>query len=293
MLALVSASHDEWYKIAALIDEAGSALRIVRRDWSGFEPFDVAEADRLGGYVTEEDVDRYERLIRELGERDIHVATILDDSYPLNLRAIYNRPPMLFIRGGLVPNDDRAIAVVGTRSASPEGLTHATRLATELAHHGVTVLSGLARGIDTAGHRAALAAGGRTVAVVGTGINMVYPKENEELAVRIVEQGAVVSQFWPDAPPTKYSFPMRNVVMSGMAIGTVVVEASSTSGARMQARLALEHGKRVFLVEELVMKQQWARRYADHPSTTVVHSVDDILNALTTLTEPPRQLSLG
>jgi DNA processing protein len=238
-------------------------------------------------------MERQASLIQSLDKSGIRIVTILDDAYPLNLRAIYNRPPMLFVRGSLQSADERAIAVVGTRSASPEGLQLAGRLATQLAHNRVTVLSGLARGIDTAAHGAALSAGGRTIAVMGTGLHTVYPPENEELAERIAQRGALISQFWPDAPPTKFSFPMRNVVMSGMSFGTVVIEASETSGARMQARLALEHGKRVFLVEQLVMKQAWARKYAEHPSTTVVRSVDDILGALVSLTKPARQLSFG
>jgi DNA processing protein len=147
----------------------------------------------------------------------------------------------------------------------------------------VTVLSGLALGIDTAAHEATLDTQGRTLAVMGTGIHRIYPAQNRDLADRIVKAGgALVSQFWPDAPPTRWSFPMRNVVMSGMAVGTVVVEASRTSGAKMQARLALEHGKRLFLVESLVMHEDWARKYAERPGATVVQSVDDVLAALET-----------
>jgi DNA processing protein len=157
----------------------------------------------------------------------------------------------------------------------------------------VTVISGLARGIDTAAHEAALAAGGRTIAVLGTGIESpIYPAENRELAERMLERGALVSQFRPTAPPTKFSFPMRNVVMSGMSAGTVVVEASSTSGAKMQARLALEHGKPVFLLDSLVTRQAWARDYAERRGARVVRSVDDIVAALTAMQAPAQQLSL-
>ena len=245
----------EWYRAAVLIDQAGSALRILKRDWSGFEPFDVAVAERLSAAVASDMLAESEALLAEAEKRGDRVVTVLDDEYPLNLRRIYNRPPFLFARGRLLGEDSYGVAVVGTRQASPEGADQAARLAAELAGHHVTVLSGLAIGIDTAAHRAALDAGGRTVAVMGTGIEQIYPKDNRSLAERILaEGGALVSQFWPDAPPTRWSFPMRNVVMSGMAIGTVVVEATSTSGAKMQARLALEHGKRVFLVESLVMQ---------------------------------------
>jgi DNA processing protein len=157
----------------------------------------------------------------------------------------------------------------------------------------VTVLSGLALGIDGAAHESALASGGRTVAVIGTGIRRTYPQEHADLARRIVAAGgAVVSQFWPDAPPTKWSFPMRNITMSGMAVGTVVVEASNTSGARNQARRALEHGKRLFLVEQLVMRETWAKQYAARPGATIVRSVDEILAALDADLRLGQQLTL-
>jgi DNA processing protein len=182
---------------------------------------------------------------------------------------------------------------VGTRQASQLGLEQARRLSEGLAGNNVTVLSGLARGIDGEAHRAALEAGGRTVAVMGTGIDRVYPAQHKGLAGEILSAGALISQFWPGAPPTKVSFPMRNVVMSGMALGTVVIEGSSTSGARMQGRLALEHGKRLFLVRSLVMQEEWARRYAERPGTTVVDSVEDILDVLVAMARPATQFTLG
>lgn len=292
VLALVANSKIEWHRVASLIERARSAVRIIERDWTGFEPLEVREARSLGE-VSERELERYGALISDLAGRSVKLVTVLDEDYPLNLRQVFNRPPFLWIRVELAPADDRAVAVVGTRRASPSGLQQARTLARELAERDVTVLSGLARGIDAAAHEAALQAGGRTIAVMGTGINRVYPREHADLADRIVGQGALVSQFWPDAPPTRYSFPMRNVVMSGMALGTVVVEASSTSGARMQARLALEHGRRLFLVKSLVMQEPWARRYAEHPATTVVEDVEDVLEVLAAMTQPVEQLTLG
>jgi DNA processing protein len=292
VLALVAHSRLSWSQVAALIEGAGSALRLLRRDWSGFEPFEVQEAKMLGD-VGDDDVDTYERLIEELAADGVKLLTVLDESYPRNLRQVYDRPPFLFIRGELVPDDERAVAVVGTRRASERGLEQASTLARELAERGVTVLSGLALGIDGAAHEAALDAGGRTIAVMGTGITRIYPKAHEDLARRIAEHGALVSQFWPDGPPTKISFPMRNAVMSGMAIGTVVIEAASKSGAKMQARLALEHGKLLFLVKDLVMQEDWARRYAEHPATTVVEDVEDVLDVISAMAQPVEQLTLG
>lgn len=292
VLALVAATQGEWYRTATLIEYAGSAVRIVRQEWTGFEPFDVSQTAELAERVTPDTLRRYEALIQDYQSRGVHVITVLDDGYPLNLRQVYNRPPFLFVRGDLLDQDNRAVAVVGTRRPSERGLGEAARLSAELARSGVTVLSGLALGIDTAVHRAALDSEGRTVAVMGTGIDRIYPGDNEDLATTILGSGALVSQFWPDAPPTKYSFPMRNVVMSGMAAGTVVVEASATSGAKMQARLALDHGKRLFLVRSLVMQEEWALRYAKRPGATVVESVDDILDVLIALASPTEQLTL-
>lgn len=293
VLALTRATKGRWYETAALIDRAKSAQAILGGDWRGFDPYEAALVRDLAGVADASELAKYRRLIEDLEGTGIRVVTILDNDYPQNLRAIYNQPPVLFVKGTLSSADDRAVAVVGTRSASPEGLRQAHRLAHQLARRGVTVLSGLARGIDTAAHRGALSAGGRTIAVMGTGIDAVYPPENSTLADRIAARGALVTQFWPGTPPIAHNFPMRNVVMSGLSIGTVVIEASATSGAKMQARLALDHGKRVFLVESLVMSQPWAQRCAKQPGAIVVRSVDDIVDILDEAEAPVRQLSLG
>ncbi len=292
LLALVSHTDQEWYKTATLVEEAGSALRIVDGDVSDLDGAAATVAADLGQRVSRDEIDRYIEQIQGWTQSGLLVLTVLDEDYPINLREIYNRPPFLFVRGDLQEEDRRAIAVVGTRSASDEGLVQARQLAIDLARRGVTVLSGMALGIDAAAHEAALQAGGRTLAIFGTGINQIYPPANQDLAARILQRGAHVSQFWPDAPPTKFSFPMRNVVSSGMALGTVVVEAHGRSGARMQARLCLEHGKRLFLVRSLVMHEEWAQRYAERPGATVVESVDDMTGILDQLLDPPVQLSL-
>jgi len=230
--------------------------------------------------------------IRRAEDAGAKLVTVLDDDYPANLRVIYNLPPFLFYRGSLERDDARSVAVVGTRDASDDGIDSARRMASLLAEHDVTVLSGLARGIDTAAHEETLAQGGRTIAGLGTGILRCYPKENSELAERIVQSGALVSQFWPSQPPTTYNFPRRNVVTSGMSQGTVVIEASETSGAKMQARLALEHGKRVFLVSRLVTSQPWAQKYVEDRGAIEIRSVEDVLARLRSPTAV-EQLSAG
>ena len=170
-----------------------------------------------------------------------------DPSYPALLAAVPSPPP-LYVRGALTPRDALAIAIVGARQASAYGLEVAESLAADLAARGVTIVSGLARGIDTAAHRGALAAGGRTIAVLGCGIARVYPPDNRALAEEIVEHGAVVSQFPPDAEPLHYHFPARNRTLAGLALGVVVVEAAERSGALITAGLAGDLGREVFAV---------------------------------------------
>lgn len=218
------------------------------------------------------------------------LVTVLDQDYPANLRLVANLPPFIFVRGELRDEDVRSVAVVGTREASEAGLRRAQRMSQTLAERGVTVISGLAKGIDTAAHRAALDAGGRTIAVFGTGITKCYPSENRGLAEEITQRGALVSQFWPTRSPGKDTFPRRNVVTSGLSQGTVVIEASRTSGAKMQARLALEHGKKVFLVKSLVTDQQWAKDYVAKRGAIEVGDVDEVIRHLA---EPERVRQAG
>jgi DNA processing protein len=220
-------------------------------------------------------VDQELDLADRVGARLI---TVLDAEYPATLRTIFNLPPFLFVRGALLKEDARAVAVVGTRHASEEGIRRARRMAGLLAAKRVTVVSGLARGIDTAAHTAALAGGGRTIAVLGQGIaTPVYPAGNRDLAEQIASTGALVSQFWPSAHPASWTFPRRNIVTSGISQGTVVVEATATSGAKMQARLAIEHGKRVWLLKSLVDSQPWAQTYVARRGAIVVATVEEVI----------------
>lgn len=293
VLALAAATDGPWYRTASLIEDAGSAVRILDRGWSGFELMSEAELTALIDRVPPESVTRYRELIEQYEGNGTRLVSILDEAYPANLRHIFNRPPFLFIKGDLREEDTRALAVVGTRQASERGRAMAGELSSKLASRGVTILSGLARGIDAAAHKAALDASGRTVAVMGTGIDRVYPSEHELLANEIVSSGgALVSQFMPDSSPSRYSFPMRNVVMSGMSLGTVVVEASATSGAKLQARLALEHGKRVYLMRSLVLAQEWAQRYSERPGVRVIDSIEELLGSVVESTAPAAQLTL-
>lgn len=176
------------------------------------------------------------------------VLTLASPEYPALLREIPAAPPVLYVKGSLAPEDAWAVAVVGTRRASAYGREVAERLCTDLARSGVTIVSGLARGIDTYAHRAALAAGGRTVAVLGSGIDQIYPVENSGLAQEIAVQGALLSELPPGSPPAAENFPLRNRIISGLSLGTVLVEAPPDSGARITCTYALEQNREVFAV---------------------------------------------
>jgi DNA processing protein len=171
-----------------------------------------------------------------------------DPDYPPQLAAIPAPPPFLFVRGQLRAEDALAVALVGAREATPYGLQVSEELAGALARRGVTVVSGFARGVDTAAHRGALAAGGRTMAVLGSGVDVIYPPENRALVARVVERGALISQLPMGAPPLAAHFPLRNRTIAGLALGTVVVEAAPRSGALITAGHAGELGREVFAV---------------------------------------------
>ena len=189
-----------------------------------------------------------EAEMERLDRAGVRVLTWDDPDYPPNLRQVYNAPPVLYVRGCLDKRDEWAVAVVGTRRASVYGKEAARMVGTGLAQAGVTVISGLARGIDTVAHRTALDAGGRTVAVLGCGVDVIYPAQNARLAAEIVERGALVSEYALGTRPDARNFPPRNRIISGLALGTVVVEADLGSGALITAGFAAEQGREVFAV---------------------------------------------
>jgi DNA processing protein len=190
---------------------------------------------------------RARRLLRRLSSRGIGITCLADSDYPDLLREIHNPPPVLFYMGSL-PKGAAAVAIVGSRKASLGGIRFASRLAGELAGLGVVVVSGLARGIDTASHRGALEAGGKTIAVLGCGIDVIYPPENRELERSIACSGVVLTELLPGVQPLRANFPQRNRIISGLSLGTVVVEAGKRSGALITAACALEQNRSVFAV---------------------------------------------
>jgi DNA processing protein len=289
ILALVEAARDNIARLADVVETAGSALAVVEGR-AVLRGRSATIARSLAARIDRDTLDDWARVLGETLAQSpgTRIVTVTDPDYPTNLRRVGGRPLFVFVRGDLRRSDARSVAVVGTRQASRDGLAAAGDISAALAHAGITVISGLAAGIDTAAHRSALAAGGRT------GANRVFPPENSRLADSITRAGALVSRFWPDAPPRNKSFPMRNVVTSGLALATVIVEAGPTSGARLQARLALEQLRPVVLLERLVEREQWARRYAGRKGTIVAATPAEILDAVRSLEPAPsgHQLAL-
>ncbi len=187
-----------------------------------------------------------DREIEKLQRLDVSVLTVFDPNYPLRLKEIFNPPPLLYVKGEITRQDDQSIGVVGTRGPTVYGKELAGRVVPELVQNGLTIVSGLARGIDSIAHRSALDAGGRTIAVLGCGIDVIYPAENRQLYARIQESGAVVTEYPLGTKPDAFNFPARNRIISGLSLGTVVVEAQFTSGALITADYALEQNREVF-----------------------------------------------
>jgi DNA processing protein len=187
-------------------------------------------------------------VMERVQQHDMQVITWHDPHYPRQLLEIEDRPPLLFVRGQIIDADQWSVAVVGTRRATPYGRQVAEQLSSELSANGITVVSGLARGIDAIAHRAALQSGGRTIAVLACGLDMVYPPEHKRLAHSIIEQGALISEYPPGVEPRGDFFPRRNRILSGLSLGVLVVEADTKSGALITAHQALEQNREVFAV---------------------------------------------
>lgn len=252
LVALLKSRPDKltWRKLTDRVLDNGSAVDV----WHTFHP------DSL--MPSEDDNAPLEESAAELGRWDrqgLMFLSALDTRFPSRLRQMPSCPPFLFARGEL-REDDPAIAVVGSRNVSPQGLALAQRVAEGLVAEGFTITSGLADGVDAAAHKAALAGGGRTVAFIATGLNNSYPAVNRDLQAAIAERGLVLSQFWPDAPPQKANFLQRNALIAAYSLAAVVIEAGETSGARNLARQAVEQGRPLILTDLVTESNDWARQ---------------------------------
>jgi len=222
-----------------------------------------------------------EAEMEKLDRYGVKVLTCHDPDYPSRLKEIYGYPPLLYVRGSLLPEDEWCLAVVGTRRATVYGRQVTEEIVADLARSKITIVSGLAKGIDSVAHHSALEAGGRTIAVFGCGLDIVYPGENAELARRIMQQGALVSEYPLGTRPKADNFPRRNRIMSGLSLGVLVVEAGKASGAMITAHLALEQNREVFAIPGSILSP--ASRGTNHliqEGAKLVRDYTDILEEL-------------
>jgi DNA processing protein len=265
-------------RLIARFDTPEAVLAASRGELQSVEGVGPKLAQRIAAAREEIDVDREIEICRE---HNIQILLETDPRYPAGLRETPDPPGLLFVRGSVLSTDRLAIAIVGTRHASQYGKRQAENLACGLARAGITVVSGMARGIDTAAHRGALTGGGRTIAVLASGVLAPYPSENKGLADEIAKQGCLVSEAAPNVPPISGMFPQRNRIISGMSLGTVVVEAADRSGALITARHAQEQNREVFAVPGPVdsrLSKGPHRLIRD--GAKLVDSIDDILEEL-------------
>ena len=205
--------------------------------------------ENLAKAITSFEVDKAIKQEKKLISLNrVSILTFQDDAYPENLKKIYDPPPVLYLKGSLEKSDNIAVAIVGTRNPSRYGKLVTEKITSELAVRGITIISGMASGIDSLAHRSAISAKGKTIAVLGCGVNITYPAENAFLKEKIQENGAVISEFPMSSKPERTNFPMRNRIISGLSLGTIVIEAMEKSGALITSDFALEQGKDVFAV---------------------------------------------
>ena len=271
----------------SLLDHFGSAAAAVSASAR-----ELCDVPGIGRKLSENIVQERSRVdVRAELERcrasGVRIVAESGEGYPEVLRKIHDPPGVLFVRGEVLPSDGLAVAIVGTRHATQYGVTQGERLAAGLARAGYTIVSGLARGIDAVAHRGALKAGGRTLAVLGSGVLNIYPPEHEQLAAEVIAKGALLSENPPDSPPLPGAFPQRNRIVTGLALGVIVVEAADRSGALISARHAMEQGREVFAVPGRVdSRMSRGCHQLIRDGAKLVETVDDVLEELGPLATP-------
>jgi DNA processing protein len=264
-------------RIVQLLDRLRSPHAIFRATASELEGAGLtgAVARSIASGISFEEAAGQQQKMREAGAQ---LVTLGDSRYPEALRKIYDPPPVLFARGRIELLASVSIGVVGTRRPTPYGIAAAEKLSGDLARAGVTIVSGMARGIDTVAHKAALAVEGATVAVLGCGVDVVYPSENRRLAAEIVAKGLVLSEFPMDATAFPQNFPIRNRIISGLSVGILVVEGAQYSGSAITARLAIDQGREVFAVPgNITSKMSWGPNLLIKQGAKLVQDWNDVV----------------
>jgi DNA processing protein len=267
---------DSWISVNDTVDRLiadGSSLRAVAEAIDAFCP-------RLWLHGEAPFASAVDRVMRPALSGGFTVIDATSDHYPSELHVIDGRPLLLYVKGQLPHRSKSALAVVGSRQATRDGLSAAFRIAAAVARAGHPIISGLAQGIDTAAHKGALSVDGTTIAVMGTGIDQVFPSENTDLAKQIADHGALVSQFAPGQGPSKTTFPSRNAVIAGLSDASLLVELNERSGTRIEAERALEQGKPVWLWGPRMRSAEWATAFAQRPGVSFVDTIEEVLDRL-------------
>lgn len=264
-----------------LINYFGDPEKIFNADKEELSKVEGISKKALDSLLNFKPGKQIESELDTIHSKGIKIITLNSPDYPENLKNIYDPPPFLYVKGEIKKQDKDAIAIVGSRHASEYGMNVTAGISGKLASYGITIVSGMARGIDSRAHQAALSSSGRTIAVLGSGVDVVYPPENKKLYSMISSQGAVISEYPMGTEPNAYNFPARNRIISGMAIGVLIAEASQNSGSLITARLALDQGRDVFAVPGSVysLKSKGANNLL-RCGARLVESADDIMEEL-------------
>jgi DNA processing protein len=268
-------------RIKKLIEHCGTAERVFQATLTELEAMGMRSVSAQA-IATGKSLELAEQECMKAAEAGARIICLSDPEYPARLKEIYDPPVILFVKGRVETLSQPGIAMVGTRHPTPYGSGMAERLSTDLAARGLVIISGLARGIDTASHRGAVAAKGKTVAVLGTGIDVMYPKENTRLTEQIVALGgALITEFPVGTAPTPQNFPIRNRIISGMSAGVLVVEAAEYSGTRITSRLALEQNRDVYAVPgNVTNKNSWGPNTLIKQGAKLVATWEDVWEEL-------------
>jgi DNA processing protein len=271
--------HIQSKSIFTLLDSLGDfrdILHLKKADLTAVPGIGEKTADKILSFPFKE---RLEKEISLAEKRNVKIITRLDEDYPEQLKNIYSPPLVLYIQGNLPVKDEPAIAIVGTRRATEYGRVAAARISGDLAHRGVVIVSGMARGIDAVAHLAAIRGKGKTIGVMGSGLDIIYPSEHRKLYSQIAENGAVITEFAFGTKPDKSNFPIRNRIISGLSFGTLIIEASEKSGTLITGKYALEQGRELFAVPgNITSKQSIGTNYLIKKGAKLIQRADDVMN---------------
>ena len=295
LLILTQVPNIGAHRLRALVTHFGnptSVLKASARDIIEIDGFTEKLASSIVHYIRSSKIKEAEKYaecqLSKLNQVEGTIITIWDKQYPDLLKKIYDPPPFLFLRGELIEMDKYAIAIVGTRSPSEYGVRMVEKFSHGLTKLGITLVSGLARGIDTVVHSAALKSGGRTITVIGSGLDIIYPPENKNLSERITDHGAVISEYEMGAKPDAVNFPRRNRIISGLSLGTLIIETDINGGAMITANTALDQNREVFAVPGNINSKgsRGCHALIKDGRAKLVEEIDDIIIELVTKLRP-------